>query len=443
MKKSPLAILALTLFIDLLGFGLILPLLPVYILHYGGKPWVGGALLATFSLAQFIFSPIWGGLSDRIGRRPLILMSLFGSAISFIAFGFAPNLIFLFVARVAAGILSSASLPTAQAYIADVTTPEKRASGMAVLGASFGLGFAFGPAIGGVVAQHPAFGVSSLAMPSLVAAGLCLINFVWAFLMLPESLDPEHRNQSPVERTGAFGSLTSIGKYLQDPQVGKQLTVFTFVNFAFTAVEASFSWLVLLRFHNVLQNNTNSDWLAAHPGAVLTPEIAKDLLEKAQAHTTSMIFVIVGITLLITQLAVMRGLSQKIGENRLVVFGTACLVVALLGIAFAPTLPLLFSFAPLIALGNGVLNPSLNALITQSASPQERGQLSGVQQGMGSLARIIAPPINNTLVSVNTAIPFLISSVLMTIAFVLSLRLKPLAPGKTGGAPGKKRDRKH
>ncbi len=435
MKKSPLAILALTLFIDLLGFGLILPLLPVYILHYGGAPWVGGALLATFSLMQFLFSPIWGGLSDRIGRRPLILMSLFGSAISFVAFGFAPNLLFLFVARVAAGILSSASLPTAQAYIADVTSPDKRAGGMAVLGASFGLGFAFGPAIGGVVSQHPAFGISSLAMPAMVAAVLCLFNFIWAFFMLPESLDVQHRNQEVKLQGSALDSITSITRYLQNPQIGAQLTVFAVVNFAFTAVEASFSWLVLLRFHDVLKASSSAEWLAAHPNGVLTSALAQDLLEKAQAHTTSMIFVLVGITLLITQIAVMRGLSRAIGENRLVVFGTLCLIAAMLGIAFAPTLPILYLFAPLIALGNGVMGPSLNALITQSAGPQERGQLSGVQQSLGSLARIIAPPINNTLVGINTAIPFLISSVLMSVAFVLSLRLKPLQPQEPEARP--------
>ena len=436
MKKSPLAILALTLFIDLLGFGLILPLLPVYIMHYGGKPWVGGALLATFSLAQFIFSPIWGGLSDRIGRRPLILMSLIGSAISFIFFGFAPNLPVLFIARIFAGILSSASIPTAQAYIADVTTPDKRASGMAVLGASFGLGFAFGPVIGGYVSQHPAFGLSALAMPAMVAAVLCLFNFVWALFMLPESLKPEDRNRKVSDRKGAFESATSIRRYLKDPQVGKQLTVFMVVSFAFTAVEASFSWLILLRFHDVLVQTSTAAWTLAHPGQLLTPKIAQELLEQAQAHASSTVFILVGITLLITQIAVMCGLSQKFGENRLVVFGTAVLVVSMLGIAFAPTLLILYRIAPLIALGNGVMGPSLNALITQSAGPQERGQLSGVQQGMGSLARVIAPPLNNTLVSINPAIPFLISSVLMSAAFLLSLRLKPLQQTEMDDAEG-------
>src|SRR5437588_435112 len=127
MQRSPLIILFVTIFIDLLGFGLILPNIPVYIQHYGGAPWVGGVLLACFSITQFVFAPIWGRLSDRVGRRPLILLSLIGSSVSFFIFGWAPNLWVLFVARVAAGILSSASLPTAQAYIADVTPPEKRA----------------------------------------------------------------------------------------------------------------------------------------------------------------------------------------------------------------------------------------------------------------------------------------------------------------------------
>lgn len=433
--KRPLAILALTLFLDLLGFGLILPLLPVYITHYGGQPWVGGALLATFSTAQFIFSPIWGRMSDKVGRRPLILLSLCGSAISFIAFGFAPNLLFLFVARVAAGILSAASLPTAQAYIADVTPPEKRASGMAVLGAAFGLGFALGPMIGGYAGRPVhigAFHISSLQTPALIAATLCFLNFLWALFMLPESL-PKGQRQEGKEGGGVLAVFPAISRAMRNPNISAQLTVFTFTTFAFTAVEASFSWLTLLRFRDLLTQNALHAWQTANPGLVPPTQLPQDLIEHAQTAATSSIFAVVGVSAVLTQLVVIRGLAHKVGENRLVMFGAGLLAFSLIGIAFAPSLLLLRVLAAGIAIGSGVMNPSLNALITQAAGPKERGSLSGTQQGLGSMARIIAPPINNTVVAWHPgplpigSVPFISSALLMTVAFVLSLRLKPLS----------------
>ena len=426
MKRSPLAILAVTLFLDLLGFGLIIPLIPVYITHYGGKPWVGGVLLALFSTMQFIFAPIWGRLSDRIGRRPLILMSLVGSAVSFLAFGFAPTLLVLFLARIAAGILSAASLPTAQAYIADVTPPEKRAAGMAVLGASFGLGFVCGPALGGLLGGISVFGWPAIRTPALFAAILSFINFVWAYFALPES--HTDRTESQHSEVGLLDVFPAIGRALKNPQIGPQLTVFTFSTFAFAAVESSFSWLVLLRFHAMLLRNAQNAWAANHhAGEVLSAAVQQEWLEKAQTRATSIIFVIVGITAVLTQIAIMRGLARKMGENRMVVVGAAMMSATLLAIALTSQMWVLWITGATMAIGNSLLNTSLNALITESASPQERGSLSGTQQGLGSLARMVAPPINNYMVGVNTAIPFLSSFVLMTTAFVLGLRLKPIS----------------
>jgi len=443
MKRSPLIILAVTLFIDLLGFGLILPLLPVYITHYGGRPWVGGALLACFSVMQFIFSPIWGRVSDRIGRRPMILMSLFGSATSFLAFGLAPNLTVLFIARVCAGILSAASLPTAQAYIADVTPPEKRAGGMAVIGASFGLGFAFGPIIGGYASRFALFGSPPLATPAYVAAMLCALNFLWALFMLPESHDAEarkaHGGHEQAERS-VLSVFPDIARAMRSPAVSAQLLVFAFVTFAFTAMESSFSWLVVLRFHSEIVQGTMESWQRAHPDHLwssLAGITQTSLIEKTQAAYTSRIFTIIGLTILFVQGAVMGGLARRIGENRLVMFGSCLLTFTMLGIGLTHSFVVIELLAVCIAVGNGVMNPSLSALITQSAGPQERGMLSGAQQGLGSLARIIAPPINNTLVQINTGIPFFSSAALMTVGFVLSLRLKPLLSGvKAGAAEG-------
>jgi MFS transporter, DHA1 family, tetracycline resistance protein len=432
MKRAPLAILFITLFIDLLGFGLILPLLPIYITHYGGKPWVGGMLMATFSMMQFLFAPIWGRLSDRVGRRPLILLSLIGSAVSYFFFGAAPNLAVLFIARVASGILTAASIPTAQAYIADVTPPEKRAGGMALLGAAFGLGFAFGPWIGGALSNYAVFGYPHIATPAFFAAALALVNFVLALFLLPET----HTNrEETVKKESPFAAFLAVGRAMRNPTISAALLVFAFATFAFAAVEASFSWLVILRFDPELKRMAAETWQAhnATAFASLSPAMQTQLTEKAATAVSGGIFGIVGVTMLIVQVAVMGGLARRIGEIRLTVFGALLLTATLVGLAFAPTLNFIRFLSALIAVGNGVMNPSLSALITKYAGPNERGTISGAQHGLSSLSRIIAPPINNYLVGVNTAIPFVSSSVLMFIAFLLSLRLRPAV--ETAAAP--------
>ncbi len=425
MKRSPLIVLFFTIFIDLLGFGLILPNIPVYIQHYGGAPWVGGALLACFSITQFIFAPIWGRMSDRVGRRPLILLSLIGSAVSFFFFGAAPNLLVLFIARVAAGILTSASLPTAQAYIADVTPPEKRAGGMAIIGAAFGLGFAFGPVFGGILSQHPIWHITGLAMPAYAAALLSLVNFAVAIVLLPET----HHDRSQTDHAADKGILDvfpAIARAMQNPYLGAPLMVYAFATFAFTAVESSFSWLIILRFHNLIHSTAEAAWDHAHP--------TQPFCRAAPSSPPGL------------DLAAGPDRQSRRGSNDQRVYcrwsddpahpicgnGRPCTesggaptgyvwLPAANGypgaIAFANDLMWLRVLSALIAIGNGVLNPSLSSLITQTAGPNNRGAISGAQQGLGSLARIIAPPINNTLVGIWTGIPFLASAVIMSAAF--------------------------
>ena len=448
MKRSPLIILFVTIFLDLLGFGLIIPLIPIYIQHYGGKPWTGGALLACFSLMQFIFSPIWGRTSDRVGRRPMILLSLIGSAISFMAFGAAPNLAVLFIARISAGILSSASLPTAQAYIADVTPPDKRAGGMAMIGAAFGLGFALGPAISGPLSQHPVFGIAPLAMPAFFAAFMCACNFLFAVFKLPET----HLDRS--EHKGGRGVkdiISDISTALENPAVKSQITVFAFATFAFTAVESSFSWLTLIRFRKLIQANAQAAWASYSslpfanvpaevkkliPSGVVwsiygklpllaaDPKIRLLLEDKAATAISTRIFMNIGLTILVVQMAVMRGAAAKVGERKLILAGSIILTFTLIGIALAHSLQIIEILSIFVALGNGILNPSLSSLISQAATKTNRGTISGAQQGIGSLARIIAPPINNTLVGWHTSLPFLGSAVLMGIAAFLASMLK-------------------
>src|SRR4249920_957571 len=183
MKRSPLLIIFFTVFIDLVGFGIVLPLLPFYAENFGATALLVGLLSTSFSLMQFLFAPIWGRLSDRTGRRPIILFGLLGSAVSYLIFGLAGSLTVLFLSRIFAGI-AGANISTAQAYIADSTPPEGRAKGMGLIGAAYGLGFIFGPAIGGILSQF-GYGV-----PAFFASGLALCNCVAAYFLLPESLNP-------------------------------------------------------------------------------------------------------------------------------------------------------------------------------------------------------------------------------------------------------------
>ncbi len=422
MKNSALAILFVTLFLDLLGFGMIIPLIPVYITHYGGAAWIGGFLLASFSTMQFLFAPIWGRLSDRYGRRPLILMSLLGSGLSYFMFGAAPNLAVLFAARVLCGILTAASIPTSQAYIADVTPPDKRAGGMAMLGAAFGLGFAIGPWVGGFLSLHPHWGISPLAMPAYFAGALAVLNFLVALFFLPESLKDRSPNESS-EPVNPLKIFSNAFQYLKHPVIGAPLLVFAVATFAFTAVETSFSWLMIMRFKTVMTQMAYDK-----AGALIwnsLPEAARTLrVETMSTQVTSQIFGIVGLTILITQGAVMGGLAKRVGERRLVQIGALILTLTLVGIAVTHDLLWMKVLSGTLALGNGIMSPSLSALITKYAGRHEMGAVSGAQHGLSSLSRIIAPPINNSLLMANTAIPFFASAVLMSGAFFLSLRLK-------------------
>lgn len=437
MKRTPLIILFFTIFLDLLGFGLVLPLLPVYVKSYGGTPWIGGMLMTSFSVTQFLFTPFWGKLSDRVGRRPLILISLIGSAISYGFFGAAPNLTVLFIARVASGILTSASIPTAQAYIADITPPDKRSGGMALIGAAFGLGFALGPMFSGILSQYPVLGITPLAMPAYAAALLCGINFIFAFFLLPETNAHRQLDSKP-SFTDALTVFPTMGRALKHVVTGPPLLVFTFATFAFTAVESSFSWLVLLRFQRLIEVQATKAASLTHAGipfAELSEATRMEFITKAQTATTTLLFTIVGITIILTQIVVMSGLARRVGNRPMIYSGALILTLALLGIAFSPNLNLIYVLSAFIAIGNGIMNPSLTALITETAGPKNRGEISGVQQGLGSLARIIAPSINNRLVEVWTGIPFIISAILMAISFGLSLRLgkpeeKPNAEAK-------------
>lgn len=349
MRNSPLAILFVTVFLDLLGFGMVLPLLPYYAVRFGADAFMVGALLAIYSLAQLVFSPLWGGLSDRVGRRPVLIASLFASSLSQLAFGLAGTLAMLFGARLLAGV-SSATIGVAQAYIADSTTPENRAKGMGIIGAAFGLGFVFGPALGGLLAP---FGHG---VPAFAAAGLALLNGLLAFALLPESLSAERRGER-VERGFSPARLMRAAAIAGMPPL---MAIYFLSIFAFATMEATFPLLTL------------------------------DLFKFTEAQNGWM-FAYIGVLIVILQGGLVGRLAKRFGEKRLVIAGSLMLAVGLAGLPFSTSVPLMMLVLVPLAAGNGLANPSLTALISLTASRDAQGQTLGVAQSLASLGRVLGP----------------------------------------------------
>jgi DHA1 family tetracycline resistance protein-like MFS transporter len=306
-------------------------------------------LSASFSAMQFVFMPIWGRLSDRVGRRPILLLGLFGSFASYLVFGFAQSLPLLFVSRMFAGI-AGATVSTAQAVIADTTTPENRAKGMGLLGAAFGLGFVFGPAIGGVLSRW------GHAAPPLFAAGLALVNFVAAWFLLPESR-PAH---VPVTARAASSRLDSLRNALTRPTLPALLLIYVTVVAAFSGFETTFALFSERRFG-------------------FTEE------------TIGYLFAYVGVVLSIVQGGLVGRVVRRFGERRLVPPALLTLAAGLVLIAYARSVFGLFVANGVLAIGMGFNGPALTSLISRRSDPEDQGGILGVSQGLASLARIAGP----------------------------------------------------
>lgn len=386
--RSPLLVIFTTVFIDLLGFGIIIPILPFYAQTFGASDFQVTSLFASYSLAQFLFAPLWGRISDAVGRRPIILMSLLGSAVSFTVFGLAHTLFLLYLGRIMAGTFG-ASVTTAYAFIADVTTKEDRARGMGLVGAAFGMGFIFGPFIGGVLA-----GLWGYQGPAFFAAGLALANFTLAWFRLPESY-PREKRQSGGPRRGIVRtlSLVRLWEALRHPEVGALLFLFFLVTFAMANMEATYALLTERLF----------GWGARENGYV---------------------FGFIGIVIVITQGALIRPLAARFGEHRLVVYGTALLVPSLGLLPFSPGLAALLLLSGLMAFGSGINSPSLSSLISQGVREDEQGGIMGASQGLGSLARVVGPLWGGfTFQQSGPAGPYLTAAFLMAVGWGMALFL--------------------
>ena len=357
MKRSPLLVIFITVFIDLVGFGIVIPVLPFYAegTKFGATPREVGLLFASYSFMQLIFAPVLGRLSDKYGRRPILLISLLGTSLGFLILGFATTLWMLFLGRIIDGI-SGGNISTAQAYIADVTTKEDRAKGMGLIGAAFGLGFVFGPAIGGVLSR---WGIN---VPFLFAGTLAFANAILLYFTLPETVTPDHPARTSAASGRGWGQLIVS---LKNPRLGFVMTIYFLSIVAFSIMTAVFSLFMLFRlgydaFHN--------GWVFAYVG-VISAIIQGGLIGK---------------------------LVKRFGEPALAVTGGLLFSASLFVVPFiGPAIGLIgiLSTGAVTAIGQALSGPSLSSLASKSAGAGEQGGVLGAMQSVASLARAVGPAL--------------------------------------------------
>lgn len=392
--RKALLVIFLTIFIDLLGFGIIIPLLPDYsfkILHIDES--VIGLLVGIYSLMQFIFTPVWGSLSDIYGRKPILVMSLAGNVISYILMflvfsGVFPSVYLLALSRAFAGIFS-ANLSAAQAVISDITPPEDRSKGMGILGAAFGLGFVFGPAMGGILSQHFGYG-----LPIAMSGIFSLIALTLALTILKESLPEDIRKQNKRDFKGVtIVNLRGVRDVLSNKKVGVYVIIFFFITFSFANIYGTFL-LFAERTDTLSLNQQEVGFLLSFLG-------------------------IIGA---IVQATLIKTFKAKIGEERSTLLGNFLVIFGLALIPFAPGVPALLVVMTVLGFGNGLNNPMLMGLISTSVSRDEQGSVLGINQSLGSLARFLGPVWGGFIYKFGYTFPFLSGGFFMLLITLFSLK---------------------
>ena len=394
-RNNALIFIFITILVDVIGLGVIIPVVPKLIEKLTGEGLseasrYGGWLMFSFAIMQFIFSPIMGGLSDKFGRRPILLLSLLGLGIDYIFHAFAPSIGWLFIGRLVAGMFG-ASFTTATAYIADISTPEKRSQNFGLIGAAFGLGFIIGPVIGGLAGS--AWGPQA---PFLVAAALTLLNVVYGYFVLPESLDKSQRRAFDWKRANPIGSLNHIRKY---PVVAGLVVSFFFIYVAAQAVQSNWSYYTMYKFN----------WTEAQVGFSLA---------------------VVGVLIAAVQGGLIRVAIPKLGQNKSVYIGLFLytLGMVLFGMATAGWMLLLF-LVP-YCLG-GICGPALQGIISNQVPANEQGEMQGALTSVMSLSSIIGPLLMNNTFAYFTSekapfilpgAPFYLGSLLMAVALIIAYR---------------------
>jgi MFS transporter, DHA1 family, tetracycline resistance protein len=392
-QKTPaIGFIFITMLIDIIGLGIIIPVIPKLIkeLIHGDiseAAKYGGWLLFAYAITQFIFSPLIGNLSDKYGRRPVILISLFGFSLDYLLLAFSPTITWLFVGRIIAGI-TGASITTASAYIADISTPENRAKNFGLIGAAFGLGFIIGPVIGGFLGQYGA------RIPFYAAAVLCLLNFLYGLFILPESLDQEHRRDFSWKRANPVGAILSLKKY--PTLIG--LIVATFILYvASHAVQSNWSYFTIYKF----------GWDEKMVGISLG---------------------VVGLLVGVVQGGLIRWINPKLGNQKSIYIGILLYALGMFLFAFASQGWMMFAFLVPYCLG-GISGPALQSVISEQVPANEQGEIQGTLTSLMSASAIIGPPMMSYLFYFFThkeapfqfaGAPFILGGFLMLVSAVLA-----------------------
>lgn len=387
MKRSPMLAIFLIAFVGMLGYGIIIPITPFYAKSFGASETTIGLLIGCYALAQFIAAPILGRLSDRFGRRPILLVSIAGTFGSLLLFGMANSLVLLFAGRLLDGA-TGGNISIAQAYVSDVTTEENRARGMGIIGAALGMGFIVGPAIGGFLSAG-----GNYQLPIFVAAGISALSFVLTAILLPEP-ERQPRAEGPLAAAQARTSdLRRLWRGLRNPRIGRLLLVTLLIGLAFTAFETTFALFAAARL-------------------------------EFGSMETGYTLAYIGIVIAVIQGGLIRRLAKRFGEARMIVGGAALLGLGLLMLGFIRDTWQLLAVGMVIAAGEGVLTPSLSSLVSRRSLPHERGAHLGLYQSMGSIGRIAAPLTATWLLDrAGLAVPYLIGGALVLAGAVVALGL--------------------
>ena len=398
-KSAAIGFIFITMLIDITGWGIIIPVIPKLIkeLIHGDiseAAKIGGWLTFAYAITQFIFAPLVGNLSDKYGRRPIILISLFAFSMDYLLLAFAPTITWIFIGRIIAGI-TGASITTASAYIADVSTPENRAKNFGMIGAAFGLGFIIGPVIGGLLGQYGS------RVPFYAAAILCLLNFLYGYFILPESLSKNNRREFSLKRANPIGAFLNLKKYPQ--LIGLVISIFLLYT-ASHAVHSNWSYFTMYKF--------NWD-------------------EKMVGISLGVFGLLVGIV----QGGLIRVINPKLGNEKSIYVGMALYTVGMFLFAFATESWMLFAFSIPYCLG-GIVGPAMQAVISGQVPANEQGEIQGTLSSIMSASAIVGPPMMSTVFYYFThkdapfqfaGAPFILGGILMllsTIIAYLSLRKK-------------------
>ena len=400
-KQAALGFIFITLFIDVIGWGIIIPVMPTLIeqLIHGNVSQAatyGGFLNASYAVMQLLFAPVLGNLSDRYGRRPVLLISLFGFAMDYIFQALSTTIVWLFIGRVIAGITGS-SFTTASAYIADISNEENRAKNFGLIGAAFGLGFIIGPVIGGLLGQ---FGPR---VPFYAAAVLCLLNWLYGYFILPESLDKQHRRAFDWKRANPVGSFKLFERYTS---LGPLVTSLTLIYIAAHAVQSNWNFYTIYKF----------SWNEKLIGISLG---------------------VIGVLVALVQGWLIRYINPRLGNEKSVYVGLVLYAVGMLLFGFANQSWMMFAFCVPYCLG-GIAGPALQSIISRQVLPNEQGELQGALTSLMSATSIIGPLIMTNLFYFFTnknapvqfaGAPFILGAVLLVISTFLARRsLHPAIP---------------